>query len=343
MDLTAIGFPEGTVLAAPLFLWLLLPLALLVALYFFRQRKRGSGAAVSYSTTAEARRVRPSAWIRLRHLPHILAWLALAALTVAMARPQTVRYEHLEEVLNYGADIMLAIDVSGSMEALDFQPRNRLHVAKEVVADFIEGRQWDQIGLVAFAGLSATVCPLTTNKEYLQQQVRGLDFGLLEDGTAIGTALSTALNRLEGSKAKSRVIILLTDGVNNTGEVAPLDAAAIAKDKDVRIYTVGIGSEGAVPFPNRAPYFGRSFEIGLDEPLLRRIAEHTGGVYRRATDPRALELIYQEINRLEKTEVEVKTYSYPVETEHFVWFLYGALVLIALSQLLRWTRLGVLP
>lgn len=341
MDLSSIGFPEGTRLATPAFLWLFVALALLIALYILRRRKRG--AAIRFSTATQAGRVQPSFWVRLRHLPPLLAWLALALLIIALARPQTVRYENLEEVLAYGADIMLVMDVSGSMEALDFQPLNRLHVAKQVVSKFISNRKWDQVGLVAFAGLAATVCPLTTNKDYLQKQIAALDFNLLEDGTAIGTALSTALNRLKGSKAKSKVIILLTDGMNNRGEVLPLDAAAIARDEGVRVYTIGVGSEGPVPFPNRAPYFGRSFEIGLDEDLLRKIAEQTGGVYRRATDPQALERIYDEINRLEKTEVKVKTYSYPVETEHFMWFLYGALIMLASAQALRWSRLGMVP
>ncbi|HUX06737.1 MAG TPA: VWA domain-containing protein [Acidobacteriota bacterium] len=343
MDVNAPGIPEGLRLATPEFLWLLALLAVLIGLYIFRQRRGGRGASIRFTTVNDARRVKPSPWVRIRHLPHLLGWLALAALIVALARPQTVRYEQLEEVLAYGADIMLVTDISGSMEALDFQPRNRLHVAKQVVSEFINSRSWDQIGLVAFAGLAATICPLTTNKDYLQKQVQALDFDLLEDGTAIGTALSTALNRLEGSKARSKVIILLTDGVNNRGEVLPLDAAAIAKDRNVRIYTVGIGSEGVVPFPNKPPYFGRSFEIGLDEELLRRIAADTGGAYRRATDPRALSRIYDEINKLEKTEVNVKIYRYPVEIEHFHWFLYGALIAMALAHLLRWTRLGVIP
>jgi Ca-activated chloride channel family protein len=344
MDINFPGIPEGTRLATPEFLWLFLLLALLVAFYILRRRRsRSRGASIIYSTVADIRRVRPSPWVRLRNLPQALSWLALATLIIALARPQTVRYEQLEDVLTYGADIMLVVDISGSMEALDFQPRNRLYVAKQVVAQFIKGRRYDQIGLVAFAGLAAAICPLTTNKDYLQKQVQSLDFDLLEDGTAIGTALSTALNRLEGSKAKSKVIILLTDGVNNRGEVLPLDAAAIAKDRGVRIYTVGIGSEGTVPFPNKPPYFGRSFEIGLDEELLKRIAAETGAVYRRATDPQALSRIYEEINKLEKTEVKVKIYRYPIETEHFQWFLYGALVVLAVAQLLLWTRLGVIP
>lgn len=341
MELSFLGFPAGSRLAAPIFLGLLAVLAILILIYFIRQRRASAG--VRYSTVLEARRVRPTVWVRLRHLPSLLHWLAIALLIIALAHPQHVRYESLEEVLSYGADIMLVMDVSGSMEALDFQPLNRLHVAKSVVGNFIRGRKGDQMGLVAFAGLAATVCPLTTNQEYLENQVKALDFGLLEDGTAIGTALSTALNRLTGSKAKSKVIILLTDGVNNRGEVLPLDAAAIAKDMGVRTYTIGVGSEGEVPFPNKPPYYGRSMYVGLDEELLERIAEETGGIYRRATDPQSLGRIYEEINQLEKTEVKTRRYSYPVETEFFQWFLYSALLLIAFEYILRWTRLGVVP
>ena len=341
MELNFIGFPPGARLGTPESLLLLTALAVLVALYWLRQRR--ATASLRYSAAYAARRVKPSAWVRLRHLPALLRWLAVVALIVALARPQTVRYERLEEVLSYGADIMLVMDTSGSMEALDYQPRNRLHVARETVRSFVEGRRGDRIGLVAFSGLAATVCPLTTNMGYLQDKVSELDFGLLEDGTAIGTAISTALNRLAGSAARSKVIILLTDGVNNRGEVSPLDAAAIARDMEVKVYTVGVGSEGPVPFPAKPPYYGRTLEVGLDEELLERIAAETGGVYRGATDPRSLARIYEEIDRLEKTEVRARTYSYPVETEYFHWFLYPALVLLALERLLRWTRLGVLP
>ena len=267
----------------------------------------------------------------------------MASAIIALARPQIVRYETLEEVLDYGADIMLVMDVSGSMEALDFQPQNRLNVAKEVVNNFIAGRKGDHIGLVAFAGAAATTSPLTTNMEYLSKKVKELDFELLEDGTAIGTALSTALNRMKGSKAKSKVIILLTDGVNNRGEVLPLDAAAIAKKMEVKTYTVGVGSDREVPFPNKAPYYGRYLRVGLDEELLKKISDMTGGVYRKATDPQSLVEIYREIDQLEKTEVKARIYSYPIETEYFHWFLYTAVGLLATNLILRWTRLSVLP
>lgn len=341
MDLTFLGLPEGTRLANPEFLLLFLLLAGIVALYVLRQVR--SAATLVFSAVPVARRLQPTLRVRLRHLPAILQWLALALVIVALARPQQVRYESIEEVLTYGADIMLVIDVSGSMEALDFQPRNRLFVAKEVVARFIREREGDQIGLVAFAGAAATVCPLTTNQQFLATKVDELDFDLLEDGTAIGTALSTGLNRLAGSKAKSKVLILLTDGVNNRGEVLPLDAAAIAAQMGVKVYTIGIGSDDEVPFPNKPPYYGRSLRVGLDEELLARIAEQTGGVYRRATDPRSLDAVYQEINSLEKTEVKAHIYQYPLETEYFPWLLMAALIALGLELLLRVTRLGVVP
>lgn len=341
MDLTFLGFPAGTRLADPIFLLLFALLAALIFIYFMRQWR--SAPAVTFSAVPQAKKIRAGLWVRLRHLPAALQWLALAALVIALARPQIVHYKSLEEVLDYGADIMLVMDVSGSMEALDFQPRNRLYVAKEVVRKFIERRKGDQIGLVAFAGAAATTCPLTTNMKYLVDKIEQLDFDLLEDGTAIGTALSTALNRLAGSKAKSKVIILLTDGVNNRGEVLPIDAAEIAKKNGVKVYTVGVGSDEEVPFPNKPPYYGRYLRVGLDEELLKKIADMTGGIYRKATDSASLEQIYEEINRLEKTEVKARIYSYPVETEYFYWFLYPALVLLGIEHLLRWTRLGTLP
>lgn len=341
MDLTFLGLPEGARLANPEFLLLIVLLAGLIVLYFYRMQK--STATVAYSVVPTAKRIKPGIWVRLRHLPAILQWLAALGMIIALARPQIVKYESLEEVLNYGADIMLVMDVSGSMEALDFQPDNRLTVAKQVVSSFIEGRKGDQIGLVAFAELAATTSPLTTNMQYLTDKIDELDFGILQDGTAIGTALSTAINRLTGSKAKSRLIILLTDGVNNRGEVQPLDAAAIATKEGIKVYTVGVGSEGAVPFPNKPPYYGRRIRVGLDEELLQQIADNTGGVYRRATDPEQLRNIYEEIDRLEKTEVKARIYSYAIETEYFHWFLYAALIFIGLELLLRWTRLRVLP
>jgi Ca-activated chloride channel family protein len=341
MSLAFLGFPHDVQLANPEYLLLLILLAGLIVLYFLRQVS--STSSVVFSAVPIAKKVRPSGWVRFRHLPAILLWCATAAMIIALARPQTVKYETLEEVLDYGADIMLVMDVSGSMEALDFQPHNRLHVAKEVVTNFIGGRKGDHIGLVAFAGVAAATCPLTTNMEYLAKKIDELDFGLLEDGTAIGTALSTALNRLTGSKAKSKVIILLTDGINNRGEVLPIDAASIAKKMEVKVYTVGVGSDAEVPFPNKPPYYGRSMRVGLDEELLGKIAEITGAVYRKATDPRSLEEVYQEIDKLEKTEVKARIYSYPVETEYFHWFIFTAVGLLAAELLLRWTRLSTVP
>lgn len=239
MDLNFPGLPAGTRLANPEFLLALIPLILLIVVYFLRQKN--VRASIIYSAVPRARSIKPSFWVRLRHLPQVLVWLALTAMIIAMARPQTVKYETLEEILNYGADIMLVMDTSGSMEALDFQPNNRLYVAKKVVSSFISERKGDRIGLVAFAGQAATTSPLTTNMKFLENKIKELDFELFEDGTAIGSALSTALNRLEHSKAKSKVIILLTDGVNNRGEVLPMDAANIAEKRKVKIYTVAVG------------------------------------------------------------------------------------------------------
>ena len=341
MDLNLPGLPPGTRLANPEFLLGFIPLILLILVYFLRQKK--VAASMIFSAVPRAKAIKPSFWVRLRHLPQILQWLALAAMIIALARPQTVKYETLEEVLNYGADIMLVMDTSGSMEALDFQPSNRLGVAKEVVSKFVGQRKGDQIGLVAFAGQAATTSPLTTNMKFLARKIEELDFNLFEDGTAIGSALSTAINRLENSKARSKVIILLTDGVNNRGEVLPMDAANIAEKRKVKIYTVAVGSNDEVPFPNKPPYYGRYLRVGLDEELLKKIAEKTGGIYRKATDSASLEEIYQEINQLEKTEIKARIYSYPLETEYFHWFLYAAVALMALEHILKWTRLSTLP
>ena len=263
----------------------------------------------------------------LRHLPFALRAAAFALLVVALARPQDV--EQNVRTNTEGIDIMLAIDVSGSMLARDFKP-DRITAAKEVAGSFIADRYGDRIGLVAFAGEAFTQSPLTTDQSTLQTLLARIRSGLIEDGTAIGNGLATAINRLRESEAKSKVIILLTDGVNNRGEIAPLTAAEIAKAQGIRVYTIGVGTEGMAPYPAIDMFGNITFvnqKVEIDEKTLTAISDMTGGKYFRATDKAKLKAIYDEINQLEKSKVEV--------TEHVSYHeLYLAWVLAALGLLL---------
>lgn len=268
---------------------------------------------------------------------------ALALLVIAAARPQAG--SRRVEVSSEGVDIMIALDVSGSMRAEDFRPKNRLHVAKEVVRSFVEGRSSDRIGLVVFAASAFVQCPLTTDYGVLKDVITAVDFGMLEDGTAIGSALASAVNRLRGSKAKSRVVILVTDGVNNAGNIDPATAAQLAAAMGIKVYVVGVGRPGAkTPFPVDDPLFGRrtvQLEAQLDEPTLREIAATTKGRYFLATDPTALRAIFEEIGELEKTKIEsVEFVDYE---EKAGLFLLPALGLLVLEGALAATRFRVVP
>jgi Ca-activated chloride channel family protein len=227
---------------------------------------------------------------------------------------------------------MLVLDTSSSMQAEDFKPRNRLHVAKAVVKDFISKRTNDRIGLVVFSAQAISQCPLTLDYDVLRDLVDRVDFGILEDGTAIGVALATACNRIKDSASKGRVVVLLTDGRNNMGMISPLTAAKVAKSLGVKVYTVGVGTTGVAPVPVRDPLFGRRtvpMEVQLDEETLKQIAETTEGEYFRATDAEELKQIYDRIDELEKTKIETKTYtSY---TDKFSLFIIPALVLLVLE------------
>jgi len=268
---------------------------------------------------------------------------AIALLVIAAARPQAG--SRRVEVSSEGVDIMIALDVSGSMRAEDFRPRNRLHVAKEVVRSFVEGRSSDRIGLVVFAANAFVQCPLTTDYGALKDVITAVDFGMLEDGTAIGSALASAVNRLRGSKAKSRVVILVTDGVNNAGNIDPATAAQLAAAMQIKVYVVGVGRPGAkTPFPVDDPLFGRrtvQLEAQLDEPTLRAIADATRGRYFLATDPSALRAIFEEIGELEKTKIEsVEFVDYE---EKAGLFLIPAVALLVLEGALAATRFRVVP
>ncbi len=311
--------------ASPYYLWLLTLLVPMIGYYVWRTLQ--GGAAIRISSVAGVVRAPKTVRYYLRHLPFALRAAAFALLVVALARPQDV--EQNVRTNTEGIDIMLAIDVSGSMLARDFKP-DRITAAKEVAGSFIADRYGDRIGLVAFAGEAFTQSPLTTDQSTLQTLLARIRSGLIEDGTAIGNGLATAINRLRESEAKSKVIILLTDGVNNRGEIAPLTASEIAKAQGIRVYTIGVGTEGMAPYPAIDMFGNITFvnqKVEIDEKTLTAISDMTGGKYFRATDKAKLKAIYDEINQLEKSKVEV--------TEHVSYHeLYLAWVLAALGLLL---------
>ena len=289
--------------------------------------------------------VRPFAGMRswksaLRPVPFILRVLALCCLIFALARPQTRNDEQL--VNGEGIDIVLCLDISGSMLAQDFTP-NRMEAAKNVASEFIDNRPTDRIGLVIFSGESFTMCPLTTDRNMLKTQLYNVQSGLLEDGTAIGSGLATGDDRLRNSPSKSKVIILLTDGENNGGLIDPNTAKEIAKEVGVRVYTIGMGTEGYAPIPVQTPggVVMQREKVNIDEKLLTQIATETGGKYYRAKDNESLKGIYDEINRLEKSKIEVT--SLRRYTEQFFPFAVAAILLLTLEMLLRWTVFRKFP
>lgn len=289
--------------ASPYYLWLLTLLVPIIAYYVWRTLQ--GGAAIQISTIRGVKGAPRTVRYYLRHLPFVLRVGAFALLIVALARPQNV--EQNVSTSTEGIDIMLSIDVSGSMLARDFTP-DRITAAKEVAGSFISDRYGDRIGLVVFAGEAFTQSPLTTDQSTLQTLLARIRSGLIEDGTAIGNGLATAINRLRESDAKSKVIILLTDGVNNRGEITPLTAAEIAKAQGIRVYTIGVGTMGMAPYPAIDMFGQLTFvnqKVEIDEKTLTAMAEMTGGKYFRATDKAKLQAIYDEINQLEKSKVEV--------------------------------------
>ncbi|WP_288238148.1 VWA domain-containing protein [uncultured Alistipes sp.] len=309
--------------ASPYYLWLLTLLVPMIGYYVWRALQ--GGASIQISSVAGVVRAPRTVRYYLRHLPFVLRAAAFALLVVALARPQDI--EQNVRSNTEGIDIMLAIDVSGSMLARDFKP-DRITAAKEVAGSFIADRYGDRIGLVAFAGEAFTQSPLTTDQSTLQTLLARIRSGLIEDGTAIGNGLATAINRLRESDAKSKVIILLTDGVNNRGEIAPMTAAEIAKAQGIRVYTIGVGTEGMAPYPAIDMFGNLTFvnqKVEIDEKVLKAISDMTGGRYFRATDKDKLKAVYDEINQLEKSKVEV--------TEHISYhelFLVWALAALGL-------------
>ncbi len=316
--------------ANPYLLWLLALVVPMVAYYIYRTLQ--GGAAIRISTVAGARNAPRTLRYWLRHIPFVLRTAAVALLIIALARPQGV--EEQSRTNAEGIDIMLAIDISSSMLARDFQP-DRLTSAKEVAAEFVADRYGDRIGLALFAGESFTQSPLTTDKGTLQTLLMRLRSGIIEDGTAIGNGLATAINRLRESDAKSKVIILLTDGVNNRGEIAPLMAADIAADMGIKVYTIGVGTRGKAPYPAVDMFGNMTFQmmdVEIDEETLSEIASRTGGRYFRATDSQKLKEIYDEINSLEKSKVEVTDMT--IYHEHFMLLLLLAIALLVAEMLL---------
>lgn len=325
-------------------LWILV---IPVMLFWYRNKKRKK-ASLRFSDIRVLKQIRPSRSLKARHLVFILKAAAIALIILALARPQSGKRNR--DITTQGVDIMLAVDVSGSMRAEDFEPDNRLYVAKQVVADFIKGRESDQIGMVIFAGRSFTQCPLTSDYGILLAFLENVQIGMVEDGTAIGMALANCVNRIKDAKAKSRIVILLTDGQNNRGEIDPVTAARIAQSFGIKVYTVGVGTPGGALIPVNDPFFGKGYARGpdgrllltqMDEATLKEIAHITGGQYFRAVDKDSLKKIYQQIDKLEKSKIEIKQYM--EYTELFQYALIMALFLLTLSILLENTRFRTIP
>jgi Ca-activated chloride channel family protein len=323
----------------PKLLWLLLLLIPMAALYIYRELK-GRAPALQVSNLRQWS-YKPS-WFKraLRHVPFLLRMGALALIIVAIARPRDSK--NFEKVDTEGIDIVLDMDVSTSMLARDFKP-DRIGAAKDIAIEFIASRPTDRIGIVVFAGESYTQCPVTTDRITLINMMKEVQTGLIEDGTAIGNGLATAVARLKDSDAKSRVVILLTDGVNNRGEIAPETAAEIAKTYGIRVYTIGVGAKGDAPYPVQTPWGiqVQNMKVEIDEALLQKIAETTGGKYFRATDNTKLMEIYGEINKMEKNRTTVD--SFPVYSERYMDFAIWALVLLLLELLFKFVILKKLP
>jgi Ca-activated chloride channel family protein len=322
--------------------WLLLALLVVPALVYWRIRRRRREPALRFSALSPLAALPPSLWTKLAWLPFALRMLAIALLVVALARPQ--KGAAGEEIVAEGVDIMLVIDVSSSMLAEDFRPNNRLHVAKEVVADFIQKRDNDRLGMVVFARHALTKTPLTLDHDILLTQLEDVAIGIVPDGTAIGNAIASGVNRIKDSDAKSKLMILLTDGENTAGEIDPLTAARLAKTFGIKIYTVGVGRGGLVPYPFRDPLYGvvyQNVEIPIDEENLTQIADATGGRFFRARDAESLKAVYSEIDSLERTEIE--QVRYVRYTELAPRFMSAALLFLVLELALGRTRLARFP
>nr|NQU94045.1 VWA domain-containing protein [Bacteroidota bacterium] len=316
--------------ANPDFLYLLVIIPLMIAWYWYKNNR--SKAEMQISSTLPFARVKKSARQYLYHLLFVFRVLTVLLLIVALARPQSTSSS--QDVTIEGIDIVLAMDISGSMLAEDLKP-NRLEAAKQVAEEFIAGRPNDRAGLVIFSGETFTQVPLTTDHDILKNMFKEVKSGMIEDGTALGDGLATAASRLRDSKAISKVIILLTDGVNNMGSLDPLSAAEIAKLYGIRIYTIGVGSLGTAPYPVQTPFGIRyqDMEVKIDEDLLKEVAQMTDGKYFRATSNRKLKEIYVEIDKLEKSKIDVTEFH--KKSEEFEILALIALILFTLEILLK--------
>ena len=318
--------------ANPGYLFLLLLLVPIVGWYVWKLRR--TQASVQLSSTASLQSQAKSVRVWMIHIPFVLRVAAVLLLSLALARPQLSNRWQSEST--EGIDIMMALDISGTMLGEDLKP-NRLEAAKAVATEFVLSRPNDQIGLVVFAGESFTQCPLTVDHAVLVNLFNSVKFGMIEDGTAIGLGLANAVNRMKDSQTKSKVVILLTDGSNNRGDIDPQTAAEIAKTFGIRVYAIGVGSySDQVRVPIHTPYgiqYG-TMSSEFDETTLRNIAQMTGGEYFRATDNNSLRAIYQQIDQLEKTKIRVREYS--KRTEHFMPFLMAALVCLLLEAIIRY-------
>jgi len=320
---------------------LLLPLCVLAVWLMSRRRRRGD-ARLRLPMASLRLGAGSSPWVRLERLMPWLRGLVLILLVLALARPQSGA--RIENISTLGVDIVVALDISGSMRAEDFQPDNRLAVALRTVERFVEGRPNDRIGLVVFAALATTRCPLTQDHEMLRQFLAQVDFAPREqDGTALGMGLATAVNRLRESSAESKVVVLVTDGVNNTGQIGPKAAAEAARALEIKVHTVGVGTEGLAPVPVDTPWGVqyRQVQVELDEELLTAIAEKTGAQYFRATDAASLEVIFDTIDSLEKTRIESRVRV--LYSELFLLALIPAGLLLLLERSLAGTRLRRIP
>lgn len=325
--------------AYPAFLYALVLVPLMLAWYLWRGRKSSAPMKLSGFENLDERIGSSKVW--LRHLLALFRMVVISLIIIVLARPQSSN--QWEQVTTEGIDIVLCMDVSGSMRAMDFKP-NRLEASKNVGIEFVNARQDDRFGLVVFAGESFTQCPMTTDRAVVVNFLKEISFGVIEDGTAIGMGLATAVNRIKESKADSKVIILLTDGVNNRGDVGPITAAEIASGLGIRVYTIGVGSKGTAPIPVQ-DMFGRTITrdmpVEIDEEVLEKIAETTGGTYFRATDNNKLREIYQEIDQMEKTRLDIKHFS--KNKEEYFPFLLAAMIILLVEVLLRYTIFRTIP
>ncbi|MDH8701692.1 Ca-activated chloride channel family protein [Dysgonomonadaceae bacterium PH5-43] len=329
---------KSMVFANPNYFFLLLLLIPMVAWYVWKQKNAQTNIQLSSS---DGFLKAPKTYkIYIRHLPFVLRILTVVFLIIALARPQTTN--NWNQTTTEGIDIVLTVDISSSMLAEDLKP-NRLEAAKDVAASFVNGRPTDNIGLVVFAEESFTQCPLTTDHTVFLNLLKDIRTGIINDGTAIGHGLATSISRLRDSKAKSKVIILLTDGTNNRGEVAPVTAAEIAQAYNIRVYTIGVGTQGEAPYPVQTPMGTRyqNVPVDIDEATLTSIAQKTGGLYFRATNNSALKEIYQEIDQLEKTKMNVQEYS--KKQEEYLKFALLAFLFFGLEFLVRYIVLRNIP